>query len=157
LRLVRVWLPYGRDRESWLYSAATIHLLEVGSVVTAPQASGAGRVSGATTSSLRLGTAIPALAIILPVALIIRLTLAYVLLPRSGFETDLSSFTAWALHLAENGPGSFYSTAGFADYPPGYLYVLWLIGGLGQVLAPLGNADPTVVTSALIKLPAIFA
>ena len=57
----------------------------------------------------------------------------------------------------DGGPGTFYGTAGFADYPPGYLYVLWLIGGLGNVLAPLGNADPTAVTSALIKLPAIFA
>ncbi len=125
--------------------------------MTAPQASGAARNSGARKSSLRLGTALPALAILLLVGLILRLTLAYVLLPGSGFESDLTSFRAWAMHLAETGPGTFYATAGFADYPPGYLYVLWLIGGLGHVLAPLANADPAAVTTALIKLPAIFA
>jgi len=61
------------------------------------------------------------------------------------------------MNLADTGPGTFYATAGFADYPPGYLYVLWLIGGLGNVLAPFAGGDPTAATTALIKLPAIFA
>ncbi len=124
--------------------------------MTAPQADGADRISGAAKSLLRPSTALPGLAILLLVGLVIRLTLAYVLLPGSGFESDIGTFTAWALRLAEQGPGSFYATAGFADYPPGYLYVLWLIGGLGHLLAPLGNTDPASATGALIKLPAIF-
>jgi len=125
--------------------------------MTAPQADGADRISGAAKSWLRPSTALPGLAILLLVGLGIRLTLAYVLLPRSGFESDIGTFTAWALSLAEHGPGSFYSTTAFADYPPGYLYVLWLVGGLGHLLAPLANTDPASATSALIKLPAIFA
>ena len=125
--------------------------------MTVPQADGADRISGAAKSLLRPSTAIPGLAILLLVGLLIRLTLAYVLLPRSGFESDIGTFTAWALNLAERGPGSFYATAGFADYPPGYLYVLWLIGGLGNFLAPLANTDVASATGALIKLPAILA
>jgi predicted membrane-bound dolichyl-phosphate-mannose-protein mannosyltransferase len=78
-------------------------------------------------------------------------------LPRSGFESDIGTFTAWALRLAEQGSGSFYATTDFADYPPGYLYVLWLIGGLGHLLAPLASTDPASATTALIKLPAIVA
>ncbi|MDR5416295.1 hypothetical protein RHO86_24775, partial [Salmonella enterica subsp. enterica serovar Thompson] len=46
---------------------------------------------------------------------------------------------------------------GFADYPPGYLYVLWLIGGLGHLLAPFAGGDAVAATTALVKLPAIFA
>jgi hypothetical protein len=106
---------------------------------------------------LRTSTAIYGLAVLLLVGLLIRLTLAYVLLPSSGFESDIGTFTAWALQLAEHGPGTFYASAGFADYPPGYLYVLWLVGGLGHLLAPFGNGDPVSVTTTLIKLPAIFA
>ncbi len=125
--------------------------------MTAPQADGADRISGAAKRLLRPSTALPALAIVLLVGLLIRLTLAYVLFPRSGFESDIGTFTAWALDLAERGSGSFYATAGFADYPPGYLYVLWLIGGLGHFLAPIANTDPISATGALIKLPAIVA
>jgi Gpi18-like mannosyltransferase len=60
------------------------------------------------------------------------------------------------LQLGQHGPGSFYATAGFADYPPGYLYVLWLLGGLGNVLAPLAHGDAGSATTALIKLPPIL-
>jgi Gpi18-like mannosyltransferase len=84
---------------------------------------------------------------------VLRLTIAYVLFPSSGFSSDIGTFTAWALTLAEHGPGAFYSTTSFADYPPGYLYVLWLVGGLGHLLAPLANGSAVAATGALIKLP----
>jgi Gpi18-like mannosyltransferase len=124
--------------------------------VTAPQADGADRIHGVPRTPLGLSTAVPGLAILLLVGLLIRLTLAYVVLPNSGFESDIGTFTAWALNLAEHGPGSFYATAGFADYPPGYLYILWLIGGLGHLLAPLANTSAASATTALIKLPPIL-
>ena len=111
--------------------------------MTAPQASGADRVSGATTSPLRLEHGRPrprhpaarracsaANSRIRP-ASPVRLRIGHRDLHRRGRCT-------WP----RRGPGSFYATAGFADYPPGYLYVLWLIGRVGHVLAPLGNADP---------------
>ena len=125
--------------------------------MTGPQADGASPSSTAAKNSNRPRNALAGLAVLLFVGFIVRLTLAYVLLPASGFESDIGTFTAWALRLAEGGPGSFYATAGFADYPPGYLYVLWLVGGVGHMLAPLANTDAVSATTAMIKLPAIFA
>ncbi len=50
----------------------------------------------------------------------------------------------WAERLNDVGPGNFYVEGQFADYPPGYLYVLWLTGTI--------SAAPGYV---LLKLPAI--
>ena len=47
-----------------------------------------------------------------------------------GFPTDVGTFQAWAERLAEIGPGRFYEPGYFSDYPPAFLYVLWLLGGL---------------------------
>ncbi len=55
------------------------------------------------------------------------------IMPHGGFPTDISTFKAWAVGLAERGPGLFYGS-GFADYLPGYLYVLWLIGEISQAV-----------------------
>jgi hypothetical protein len=123
--------------------------------VTSPRADGADRFLGARRAP-GTRTAVGSLAILLLVGLLLRLTIAYVLLPGSGFESDIGTFTAWALNLAQNGPGTFYAGGGFADYPPGYLYVLWLLGGLGNLLAPLANGSAASATVALIKVPPIL-
>ncbi|HEX4744935.1 MAG TPA: phospholipid carrier-dependent glycosyltransferase [Candidatus Limnocylindria bacterium] len=47
-----------------------------------------------------------------------------------GFPTDVSTFMAWAERLAQVGPAGFYEPGYFSDYPPGFLYVLWLLGAL---------------------------
>jgi hypothetical protein len=124
--------------------------------VTAPRADGADQNSGVAQSPLSASAVGSGIAILLLVGLLLRFALAYILLPGSGFESDIGTFTAWAAQLAQTGPTNFYGTAGFADYPPGYLYVLWLIGGLGNILAPLthGNADAAI--TALIKIPPIL-
>ena len=74
----------------------------------------------------------------------IRLVLALVAFPDQGLSTDLGLFGSWASTLASTGPGSFYANAASANYPPGYLFVLWLVGSLGGGVA-------------LLKLPAILA
>src|SRR5213079_1872904 len=53
-----------------------------------------------------------------------------------GFPTDVGTFEAWAERLAAVGPGRFYEPGYFSDYPPGFLYVLWLLGALfdGELL-----------------------
>jgi Gpi18-like mannosyltransferase len=99
----------------------------------------------------------PALAILLLGALALRFIIAYVLFPRSGFETDIGAFSSWSNTLVDHGPGGFYASAGFADYLPGYLYVLWLVGLLGHGLATIFQADPSAVTGGLLKLPAMAA
>ncbi len=47
-----------------------------------------------------------------------------------GFPTDVGTFWAWAERLAEIGPTGFYEPGYFSDYPPGFLYVLWLVGAI---------------------------
>ncbi|RKY15909.1 MAG: hypothetical protein DRQ55_18940, partial [Planctomycetota bacterium] len=69
------------------------------------------------------------------------------LFPAAGFESDLGLYGAWATAMAEHGPGGFYDSVSFADYPPVYLYVLWAVG----LLAGPGG-DP----GELIKLPPIL-
>jgi len=123
--------------------------------VTAPRPDGADRISGVSQSPRSAGAAVSGIAILLVVGLLLRLFLAYILLPGSGFATDIATFTAWASQLGQSGPGDFYATAGFADYPPGYLYVLWLLGVLGHILAPLAGGDAGSAITALIKIPAI--
>lgn len=57
--------------------------------------------------------------------------LARLLVARSpGFPSDVGTFMAWAERLAAIGPGRFYEPGYFSDYPPGFLYVLWLLGAL---------------------------
>src|SRR5881409_2557843 len=53
-----------------------------------------------------------------------------------GFPSDVGTFQAWAEHLVQVGPGGFYAPDYFSDYPPAYLYVLWLFGALfdGELL-----------------------
>ena len=105
---------------------------------------------------------------LLGAALVLRLVLAYGLFLGSGYKSDIDLFISWSLTLAQHGPGPFYATAGFADYPPGYLYVLWPIGSVATwVSGLLGGGTrtfggrvydlPQLVSGALIKLPAISA
>ncbi|MFI5261883.1 MAG: phospholipid carrier-dependent glycosyltransferase [Candidatus Limnocylindrales bacterium] len=127
-------------------------------------------VPGRTAPSHPIGSpsAIPAIAILLLAGLALRFIIAYVLFPGSGFQSDVGSFISWALTLAHDGPGGFYANAGFADYPPAYLYVLWLLGSVGSGLATilgggtitLGGtvvALPDAIVGGLLKLPAIAA
>jgi dolichyl-phosphate-mannose--protein O-mannosyl transferase len=121
--------------------------------LTSTPAHGAGRVDGASGRPLRALSATPALIILLLAGLALRLAIAYVFFPDSGFKTDLSTYTSWALTLADHGASAFYASAGFSDYPPAYLYILWPIGLVAKLVAP---GDPASVAQTLIKLPPIF-
>jgi Gpi18-like mannosyltransferase len=82
------------------------------------------------------------LAAMFAVAFLLRVLIA----PHFGFYGDLRLFQEWAGRLADIGPGDFYAQSTFADYPPGYLYVLWLTGEISSVPGYL-----------LLKLPALLA
>ena len=73
-----------------------------------------------------------AIAGLIVVGVLIRL----LVLRSPGFPSDVATFQAWAERLASIGPGRFYEPGYFSDYPPGYLYVLWLFGALldGELL-----------------------
>ncbi len=101
-----------------------------------------------TATPKRSYQAAGALVAILILGLAFRFIIAYVLLPGSGFGADRGTFQAWAADLAASGPAGFYERASFIDYTPGYLYVLWLVGVVGNLLGGIGD---------LIKLPAIVS
>ncbi len=87
--------------------------------------------------------------IVMAIGLVFRLIMAYGIdgLRGSGFKTDLNLFEFWAANLGQHGPFGFYDRGFFADYTPGYLYALWVVGIVGQLLGGIGD---------LIKLPAIL-
>jgi dolichyl-phosphate-mannose--protein O-mannosyl transferase len=89
--------------------------------------------------------------------LALRLLLAYVVFPQAGLRTDLHLFGDWSRTLAEVGPGGFYANVAFSDYPPGYLYVLWGYGLVGQTIANLLGGPSYGLLDYWIKLPALVA
>ena len=60
----------------------------------------------------------------LAVGLVIRIVLAVSI---RGFNVDISCFEGWSDRMAQHGPWGFYN-AGWCDYPPGYMLLLWPIG-----------------------------
>ncbi len=74
--------------------------------------------------------------------------------PHFGYQTDLGTYKAWALRLADRGPADFYAPNYFCDYPPGYLYILWLLGSVYQGL----KMDTSgALSTVIIKLPGLIA
>ena len=81
--------------------------------------------------------AVTTLVLIIIAGMLLRVLVGGVLLPLSGFRIDVGDFTAWAQRLGQAGPGEFYDPNYFSDYPPGYLYILWLLGTVANMLKPL--------------------
>lgn len=53
-----------------------------------------------------------------------------------SFETDMNAWKSWAERLNTTGPSNFYSPDYFSDYFPGYLYILWFMGGIYKFIFP---------------------
>lgn len=68
-----------------------------------------------------------------------------------GYDVDMGCFGGWSDAAYNNGLSNFYNTDMFSDYPPGYIYVLWVIGALRHSSASLA------ASSTLVKMPAIIA
>lgn len=84
---------------------------------------------------------------ILGVGLLFRIPLALLI---NGHPFDLSTFKNWAT-TAANSFSQFYQGRNASDYPPLYIYVLFLIGKLGSLSA----LSPYF--TLLLKLPSIVA
>ncbi len=89
-----------------------------------------------------------AILILLAAGLILRIICACVY---KGHETDMTSFTYWARKAFEDGVGSIYSDSGF-DYPPIYMYILYVVGAVRHLFSLEGTGFYLAV-----KLPAILA
>ncbi|MBQ8135929.1 MAG: glycosyltransferase family 39 protein, partial [Clostridia bacterium] len=83
---------------------------------------------------------------ILLAAFSLRLILA---LTVTGYDVDVTDFRLWADAMYREGPVRFYQSVGFCDYPPGYLYILWLLGFIGHFFGG--------TSVLLVKLPSILA
>ncbi|MEW9699655.1 glycosyltransferase family 39 protein [Paenibacillus sp. SI8] len=93
------------------------------------------------------------LGILLFAALLFRLIIAPVWI---GYETDVQTFLAWSDRAYTVGLTGLYSNAKdyFLDYPPGYMYVLYLVGLLHHKLAiPWISSESLLI----LKLPAMMA
>ncbi len=53
-----------------------------------------------------------------------------------SFHIDMSLWQAWSARINQVGPINFYSSDYFSDYFPGFLYILWIIGGIYNLLFP---------------------
>lgn len=71
-----------------------------------------------------------------------------------GYEVDINCFLAWADMIFENGVGKFYTLDAFTDYPPGYMYILYVIGGIRSLFGIIQTSTLSII---LTKLPAILA
>jgi Gpi18-like mannosyltransferase len=91
--------------------------------------------------------------------LLFAVALRIVLLPSLGFHNDIAAFEAWTLALKDNPPWQFYAKTSFADYPPGYFVVLWILGGFYGLLGTLhlipANDSSYFALRLLVKLPAL--
>ena len=68
-----------------------------------------------------------------------------------GHATDMNCFMAWSSMIYNDGISNFYASDSFTDYPPGYMYVLYIIGAIENLL---GLSDG--IYWLLVKLPAII-
>ncbi|MBI4057159.1 MAG: phospholipid carrier-dependent glycosyltransferase, partial [Elusimicrobia bacterium] len=71
-----------------------------------------------------------------------------------GLSWDIHLFVDWSRALISKGILNFYGQV-WCDYPPGYLYFLWLVGLLYRVLHPLLPGD--ALYPFLVKIPPILA
>jgi Gpi18-like mannosyltransferase len=89
--------------------------------------------------------------IFLGIALGIRLILSTLVY---GYPSDMGCFSGWSEHLLRVGFSRFYSGEIFADYPPGYMYVL---AGIGALRRALNLPFDSSIYLALLKMPALLA
>lgn len=88
--------------------------------------------------------------ILLLTAFVIRIVCAMLY---RGHDSDMNCFLAWSNRVVDVGFSEFYSTEVFTDYPPGYMYILYVIGTIRKWFQ-LGNNH--ILSIVLTKMPAIL-
>jgi len=80
--------------------------------------------------------------------LAVRIILAVVV---TGYPNDIGCWKGWGDEALRSGMSGLYTSGIFIDYPPGYMYVLYLLSAIKSVFN-IGDVGHTL----LVKLPAIF-
>jgi Gpi18-like mannosyltransferase len=88
--------------------------------------------------------------LIVLIAYVLRMTFASVFL---GHPIDMGCFKGWSISAA-NDFSNFYSSGGFADYPPLYVYILFI---LGKFVNLFNIASTDWLFNLVLKLPSITA
>ncbi len=92
-----------------------------------------------------------ALILLLAAAFLARIVLALCVF---GHPTDIYCFMSWGESLVQDGLSSFYTSGKFADYTPGYMYVLYATGWLSRAF---GFGYGSMGCMMITKLPSIIA
>jgi len=95
--------------------------------------------------------------LVLGVLLLLGLCLRVVFMPFLGHATDIGTFEAWLIALANHGTKSFYSETNFVDYPPGYMFVLWIFGQIYNLSVAAFGGVGSIALMVIIKAPAVLA
>jgi dolichyl-phosphate-mannose-protein mannosyltransferase len=69
-----------------------------------------------------------------------------------GYKNDVEDFKLWSQGVYNVGVTNFYSSI-WSDYPPFYIYILWIVGAIYKLFS-LSFDISTVLFTVLIKLPA---
>ncbi len=81
---------------------------------------------------------------------VIFLTRCFTALITPGYLHDQTAFTLWGIRMAQVPANEFYAPDYFADYPPGYLWVLKLIG---MVILKSGITWDSALVGLLLAIP----
>ena len=89
---------------------------------------------------------IPALLVLAALAIVKLLAMPYF----PGFGPDVGDYQAWASQIATFGPAHTYQQGFFLDYPPGYLYGLWVVGIIAHGIGATGDFYRVIIQSPAI-------
>ena len=89
------------------------------------------------------------LGILLMLGLIVRYILACI---DKGYPVDMGCFSAWSDQVYQNGFSKFYTSEMFTDYPPGYMYILWVVGAFRDAIPSLADSTSCSFSAAPFSL-----
>lgn len=72
----------------------------------------------------------------------------------NGFPTDISCFTAWSRMAFNDGINNFYTSEMYTDYPPGFVYIFYVLGAFAKLF---NLSDSSSLFIVLIKMPAMLS
>ena len=99
------------------------------------------RAAAVSTQEKNIGLTI--FAAVMIVAFLMRIIIAGI---HKGHETDMNCFLLWGDMVYNDGIHNFYTSPSFTDYPPGYMYILYIVGFLRSVIG---------TSKLLVKAPAM--
>jgi Gpi18-like mannosyltransferase len=86
--------------------------------------------------------------LLLALALVARVAFAGAI---AGFPNDIACFKSWAISASDSIIGLY--NEGFIDYPPGYMYILWIVGTIRKLF---DIPYDTALYTTIVKMPPIL-